>query len=162
IIVILGIAVVRFARYKEVPIPAAYFALLVPSVALTVLGLKGDELREQISFNMSGPLSLAVCAAFFFTIHLTRRDMKWVLTCLVAPAVSIATISTVTLQKAQQYATDEFGNAGNRVASGGFGPNQVSAALGLGILAVFLILILGTGNVIATGAFGLISLFLIR
>jgi hypothetical protein len=162
LVVILGIAILRFGRYKQVAIPAAYFLLLLPSSALTLLTLKGEDARNQLSFNMSGPLSLAVCAVFFFSIRVSKREMKWILTCLAAPTVSIATVASVSLAKAQQFGNEEFGNAANAAASGGFGPNQVSAVLGLGILCVFFILVIGVANTIASASLLLLTLFLVR
>jgi O-Antigen ligase len=162
VVLVLGIAILRFGRFRKAAMPSAYFLLLLPSTLLTLETLRGEEMQEQLSFNMSGPLSLAVCAIFFSSIRMTKREMKWFLTFLVAPVVSIATIASVTLQKLQKYAEPEFGNSASRVASGGFGPNQVSAALGLGILAVFFIMVIGVGNAVAAGSFVLLMLFLVR
>jgi hypothetical protein len=162
IVLIFAIAIVRFGRFQKTLLPAAYFLLLLPSAALTFLSLNPEDAREELSFNMSGPLSLAVCAMFFFSIRVSKREMKWILTCLVAPTVAIATVASVNLAKAQQFASEEFGNASNRAASGGFGPNQVSAVLGLGILCVFLIMAIGVGNTIASASLVLLTLFLVR
>jgi len=93
IVLILAIAIVRFGRFRKTIIPAAYLLLLLPSVALTFLSLSPEDARDQLSFNMSGPLSLAVCAMFFFSIRVSKREMKWILTCIVAPAVAIASVA---------------------------------------------------------------------
>ncbi len=162
IVLIFAIAIIRFGRFQKTALPAAYLLLLLPSVALTFQAMNGEDARDQLSFNMSGPLSLAVCAMFFFSIRVTKRELKWILTCLIAPTVSIATVATVSLQKAQKFFDEEFGNQANRAASGGFGPNQVSAVLGLGILCVFFILLIGVGNTIASASLVLLTLFLIR
>jgi hypothetical protein len=162
IILILAIAIVRFGRYQKAIVPAAYLLLMLGSVPLTFLALSPEDAREELSFNMSGPVSLAIAAMFFFSIRFSKREMKWILTCLIAPAVSIATVASVNLQKAQTFANEEFFNASNRAASGGFGPNQVSATLGLAIICVFLIMALGVGSIIAQGSLVLLTLFLIR
>jgi hypothetical protein len=162
IVLIFAIAIIRFGRFQKTIVPAAYFLLLLPSAALTVLGLPAEDARDVLSFNMSGPLSLAVCAMFFFSIRVSKRELKWILTCVTAPTVAIATVATVSLEKAQQYFDPEFGNQANRAASGGFGPNQVSAILGLGILCVFFILVIGVANTIASASLALLTLFLVR
>ena len=156
---VLGIALVRFGRMPRTLLPLAYFGLLLPSVFLTVNQLNAEETREQVSFNLSGPLALAVSALFFCSLRLTRGEMRWLYVCLIAPAVSIAYAGVVAFQR---YAPTEFGTGSNPLTSGGFGPNQVSAALGLGVLFAFLYLVVGAGNMVATGAFVLISLFLFR
>jgi len=162
VVLILAIAIIRFGRFQKTILPAAYFLLLMASVPLTIMAMNPEDAREQLSFNMSGPLSLAVCSMFFFTIRVTKRELKWILTCLIAPTVAIGTVATVTLQKAQKFFDEEFGNQANRAASGGFGPNQVSAILGLGILCVFFIMVIGVGNKIASASLVLLTLFLIR
>jgi len=162
VILVVGIALLRMGHYKRAVIPGAFFLLLVPSALLTIFGLPDEDARSQLAFNLSGPLALAVCAAFFKGVRFSRREMKWIMTFLVAPTVSIATVASVALSRAQQYADREFNNASNKFASGGFGPNQVSAALGLGILAIFLIMVIGVGNSVAVATLGLFTLFLIR
>jgi hypothetical protein len=162
IVLIFAIAIIRFGRFQKAILPAAYLLLLLASVPLTVMAMNPEDAREQLSFNMSGPLSLAVCSIFFFTIRVTRRELKWILTCLTAPTVAIATVATVRLQQAQKFFDQEFGNQANRAASGGFGPNQVSAILGLGILCVFFILVIGVANTIASASLVLLTLFLVR
>src|SRR5262249_21783003 len=116
VVLILAIAIVRFGRFQKMILPISYFLLLLPSAALTFLELKGEEAREQLSFNMSGPLSLAVCAMFFFSLRFSKREMKWILSCLCAPTVATATVAAVNLQRVQQFANEEFGNASNKAA----------------------------------------------
>jgi O-antigen ligase len=159
VVLILGIALARFGRRPRSLLPVAYFALLLPSVYFTVAQLDRQEAREQVSFNLSGPLALAVSALFFCSLRLTRGEMRWLYVSLVAPVVSIAYAGVMAFQK---YAPTEFGTGSNPLTSGGFGPNQVSAALGLGVLFAFLYLVIGTGNKLATGAFVVLALFLFR
>ncbi len=139
--------------------PVAYFLLLLPSAALTIMGLDATEARDQLSFNLSGPLALAVCAAFFHSLRFTKRELRWIYASLIGPIVSIAWIGAVMLDKAQ---LDEFANDSNAIGSGGFGPNQVSAVLGLGILAAVFWLVVGAGNTVASGALAVLVLFLFR
>jgi hypothetical protein len=111
---------------------ATYFGLLLPSIALTLVSLDISRAREEISFNLSGPLCLAIGVWFFGHVsgQLVRLDRVFL--ALIAPATSTA---FVTAYRTVTAPTIQFGGNSNFATSGGFGPNQVAAVLGL---AVFL------------------------
>jgi hypothetical protein len=115
-----------------------YFALLLPSAFLTVHDLGLSEARDALSFNLSGPFSLTVAVLFFSSVRAAALDLKMLILSLLAPIVGVLTIcsySTVTASSIQFYSESNF------VTSGGFGPNQVSAVLGLGtLLSLFVFL----------------------
>ena len=161
LVLILAIAIVRMGRLRKGngSLGILYFLLLLPSAILTFFSLPSADARDALSFNLSGPLALAACVAFFSSLRITPAQMRWVFVCLVAPILSIAVVGSVVLQR---YMPDEFQTGSMAVASGGFGPNQVSAILGLGILAAFLYMVMGTGNPVATVAFAVLSLYLFR
>jgi hypothetical protein len=75
-----------------------------------------------------------VSAIFFAHVKLSREQLYKMLLMLLAPVVGIA---CVTLFSVVTAANLSFSGAANSVGSGGFGPNQVSAALGLGALIAF-------------------------
>ena len=106
----------------------AYFALLLPSVALTLGSLDLSRAREEISFNLSGPLCLTIGVWFFTNVtgRLVRLDR--VLLAIMAPAASTALITAYRTVTATSI---RFGGNSNFTTSGGFGPNQVAAVLGL-------------------------------
>ena len=133
-VVLFVAALARVPRLRLPGLPLAYFALLLPATLLTLANLPAVEARQQISFNLSGPLALAACAAFFAHVRLSREQLYRVLLMLLAPVVGIA---CVTLFGVMTAANLSFGTEANSAASGGFGPNQVSAALGLGALVAF-------------------------
>jgi hypothetical protein len=117
-------------------LPLAYFAPLLPSVALTMANQNWTTARDQISFNLSGPFALLMCAWFFSAVRLSKENLRsfWVM--LIAPAVAVAAVTAAgTVTASNVY----FSDSSNFVTSGGFGPNQVSATLGLGALAAFYI-----------------------
>ena len=146
---ILLVALLRTPRRRRSWMPIAYFALLLPSAILTFLKMDAAEARDQLSFNLSGPLALALCAAFFHSVRFTKRELRWVFVSLLGPVVSIGSIAAM---KLAQFQPEEFGDDSNGSASGGFGPNQVSAILGLGILVAVFWLVVGAGNAVASGA----------
>jgi len=133
------LAIVRFAKMKHTAIPIAFFLLLIPSAVLTCIGLDLADAKERISFNLSGPFSLAVCACFFIGLRLTQEQHLRLLTTMIGPLIGL---SSLVLYCTATATTLEFaGNARgvNMTTSGGFGPNQVSAMLGLGTVLAFLI-----------------------
>lgn len=127
-------ALIRLPRLRMPWLPLAYFALLTPATLLTLANLSAEEARQQISFNLSGPLALAASAVFFAHVKLSREQFYKMFLMLLAPVFGIA---CVTLFGVVTAANLSFNGEANSAASGGFGPNQVSAALGLGALVAF-------------------------
>ncbi len=121
------------------PIPALlYFSLMLPSLILPLINVTTVELRDQISFNLSGPFALMVCVWFFTHLKLTISQLLWLFVSLLAPAFGIAAISIFSTFTSKL----SFSSESNFATSGGFGPNQVSAALGLGAMMAALYLML--------------------
>ncbi len=116
-----------------------YFLLLLPPVAITVqrLGMTAHA-RQQISFNLSGPFALAVAAYVLSACPSTSLDLRRLLIALTAPMLGIsAMVGYITLTSQHII----FHSGSNFTTSGGFGPNQVSATLGLGaFLCLFIAL----------------------
>ena len=115
----------------------AYFLLLIPSTLLTFVKIEDfSQLRQTISFSLSGPVSLAVCMVCLYRVRLTLRQGSQLILTMLGPLTGVAAIcSYATARLSADY---EFGNESNFDVTGGFGPNQVSSALGLGILLAFL------------------------
>lgn len=118
-----------------------YFLLLVPSAFLTLDHLGFTLGRDALSFNLSGPFTLAVAVLFFTSIRASAIDLKWLVLSLLSPILgitAICTYSTLTAGQITFYAESNF------VTSGGFGPNQVSAVLGLGALLALILALQST------------------
>ena len=155
VIVVLGMAIVRAGRLKRGFLPIGYFVCLLPSCVLALGLYKGDEMREQLTFNLLGPLALAVCAVFFATVPLTVQELRNTMICLIGPIVGIAILGVQTLEEGNI----NFGGASNATAAGGYGPNQVAAVLGLGMLAVLVYLLLGSTSKLMLAA--MLGLFVV-
>lgn len=141
---VVAVLLMTFFRIRVVKIPLLpflYFLLLLPSAVQTIAELPLNTAREQISFNLSGPLAVLICAVFFRNIHLTQAQIKTMLLSLVLPITAIATVALAGIVTAPSIT---WVNDSNFATSGGFGPNQVSSALGLGALSLWLMLLLGT------------------
>lgn len=138
IAVVLVVALLRIRIKRNAVVPMLYFALLLPSALLTLLAFSADAARQQLSFNLSGPLALALSALFFSNVRLSRARLRMIFGAVLGPVIGIASVAYFSTTRSQDI---EFTHASNIVTSGGFGPNQVSAMLGLGVLICFLLLI---------------------
>jgi O-antigen ligase len=133
-----AIALLALLRHKWLKPPLlafAYFVFLLPSVMLTLANQDLSGARDQISFNLSGPFAILMCAWFFAHLQLTVKDLRSVFTAAIGPAIGVATLAA-----AGTFSSGDvvFYDSSNMISSGGFGPNQVSAILGLGaLLALF-------------------------
>ncbi|MEP7338515.1 MAG: O-antigen ligase family protein [Acidobacteriota bacterium] len=139
VIVVLIVAILRTGRFRNFALPFAYFALLLPSAVLPTINMATSDLRGQLSFNLSGPLALAICIWYFSQVKLEMAQLHRVLLFIIAPVVCMGTVVLANILNASNII---FQRGSNVMASGGFGPNQVSAMFGLGILASLLYLLL--------------------
>ena len=120
--------------------PLMLMAALLPAVALALLDLSFDEAFDQISFNLSAYLALALAALYLWGRPVGRRTAGGLLLALLAPisgVLFLASYSTIT-----QIGVDSFSGASSWIRSGDFGANQVSNVLSLGALAGFILLVL--------------------
>jgi O-antigen ligase len=129
-IMLVGLARIRWSRNRGLAV--AYFGFLLPSIAITLVTLPPDVARQALSFNLSGPLTLAVCVVLCSNIRLDASQLLTALFALIGPVAGIAAVAYSSTIRAEI----EFVNASNAATSGGFGPNQVSAVLGLAAMFV--------------------------
>ena len=129
---LLILALVRRGNLAQVKaLPVVFFLLLLPSI------LSSPTLdRQAISFNLSGPLALSICSVFFCVFPLTTDHLQRILIAILSPVVGLATLASSSTIISSQIT---FGNRSNFVASGGFGPNQVSSMLGLGVIVALML-----------------------
>ena len=107
--------------------PIFYFVLLLPSiVVLPVFD------RQAISYNLSGPLALAVATFFFSSVSLSASRLKTLLLSIIAPIAGLGFLTAYYIYSAEAIA---FGQGSLLATSAEIGPNQVSSTLGLGALA---------------------------
>jgi hypothetical protein len=156
------IAVIVRARPRSPALPLAYLLLLLPGALVTILTEPWEFARSALSFNFTGPVALGISVLFFSSIRLNAAQVRWLLTCLVAPIAGIAMIALTRLNLLTRTTGVTFTGAANRDASGGFGPNQVGAVLGLGIVAAVLYLIVAPRNRKMTAGMIALILLLVR
>lgn len=107
-----------------------YLVLLVPGVLLAVnhFGLS-DNLRQELSFNLSGPVALAAAVVMCSSLGRPFPDLGRLIGWMILPIVGVFAISFYSTLTSTSL---DFSNQANFTTSGGYGPNQVSAVLGLG------------------------------
>lgn len=128
---------VRFCRGLHRPVaPLALLACLIPGLVGLVLSEGFVSSREVVSSVEMGMISLAVIALALRQVVVRESeawDLLWVMLGPVAMVLAVTTWSTLTAEEL------EFTTESNFAVTAGFGPNQVSALLGLGILLCLLL-----------------------
>lgn len=131
IALLLILSLLKAQKLRQVSLlPILYFVLLIPSISIMPVFSRND-----ISFNLSGPLLLAIAAASFSTFKLERKHVQNVTLALIFPVLSLLILATFGLVTAVEL---EFTNEANFEASAGYGPNQVSTIFGLGLLGIWI------------------------
>jgi O-antigen ligase len=130
-ILLLAVALLRRSRREATPWSLSLFLLfLFPSMVLLPWE-DLQELRRQLSFNLSGPVLMGLGLLVFYRRRVTFEEMKgFFLWTLVGVLLMVGTI----LIRSPSLAEIEFADSANFAASGGYGPNQVSTLYGLGLL----------------------------
>jgi O-antigen ligase len=128
---ILAITALRWRPIGAAAFPAVFFAQFVPSTLMTIAEVPWANARDDLSFNLSGPLALAVAVWCFGRLDVSRETLYRLFTWLIAPVGGIAALGVHSTATAQNLA---FTPHSNPVTSGGFGPNQVAPMLALAAL----------------------------
>lgn len=136
---IMIVALVRRKRFKVAWMPMLYCILLVPGAFITLFVAGLGEAKDQISFNLSGPFLLLTAATYFVNVRFSPAKIKRLLMICTLPIISIA---LTTLYYTATIENIKFDSESNFLTSGGFGPNQVSSILGMGVFLCFCIYLL--------------------
>lgn len=113
-----------------------YLILLVPGIVIATqtLNLTTVDIRKTISFNISGPLCLGFASLYCYNRKVRIEEINNILLVMGLPILSCATYLILFTPKIKEIVTSTVSNV---ETSGGFGPNQVSTALGLGMFIFF-------------------------
>lgn len=112
-----------------------FLALLIPGIYIGAETLSLDaNIRKAIAFNITGPACLGICAIYTFKRRISFDRMKDVLTMLMLPLIAIIVNLFLYSPSIKEIVKN---TSSNFAASGGFGPNQVSTVLGLGMFIAF-------------------------
>ncbi len=111
-----------------------YILLLIPSIFVASTTLSFDaNFRTNIAFVLSGPICLGVAALFCYDKRISMKQLNTLLLYVVLPIIT----HTVYIFFYNPTVRDVLSGTGsNRAASGGWGANQISTVLGLGMFII--------------------------
>lgn len=111
-----------------------YIMLLIPSIFVASTTLSFDaNFRTNIAFVLSGPICLGVAALFCYDKRITSKQLNTLLLFVVLPIIT----HTVYIFFYNPTVRDVLSGTGsNRASSGGWGANQISTVLGLGMFII--------------------------
>ncbi|WP_281322642.1 O-antigen ligase family protein [Flavobacterium aestivum] len=119
-----------------------FLTLLIPGIIISILSMNFEtDLRKAIAFNISGPVCLGISSIYCYQRKIAFDRLKGVITTFSLPLVSIVVYLFLYTPSVRDVVT---GTQSNFETSGGFGPNQVSTILGLGIFIFFVQLLLNS------------------
>ena len=114
---------------------ALFLLLLIPAVLVSFESISYDiNFRKAVLFNLSGPFCLSVVAIYTYGKTLTYKDFLTVLNFIVYPLIAMTVYIFLYNPDLRAIITN---TAASSATSGGYGPNQVATALGLGIFVLF-------------------------
>jgi hypothetical protein len=118
-----------------------FLILLIPGILVTATTTNyyNVDVKKSLVFNLSGPVCLAICAIYMFQRKILFSDLQNV---VIAMGLPIFTTTVYLFLYNPSVKGVLTGTQSNFETSGGFGPNQVSTVLGLGIFIFFTQLIL--------------------
>jgi len=129
---------------KSALIYLIFLVLLIPAVFVTIFeGGINIDVKKVLVFNLSGPVCLAVCSIYTFKRKIEFETLGKILIAAGFPIVSITTYLFLYTPNIRDVV---MGTQSNFETSGGFGPNQVSTILGLGMFVFFTQLIIFSKN----------------
>jgi len=105
--------------------------LLLPAFSFD---LSGEATFRDIRFNLLGTINIALAVWLFQNLLFTEKGINLVLISLVLPLISALAF---TIFQTPSFDEIEFSYGGTFSTTGGFGPNQVSTAFGLGAFLTF-------------------------
>ena len=117
-----------------------FLILLIPGILITsTVSDYNVDVKKSLVFNLSGPLCLAISAIYMFNRRILFSDLQKIIALMGLPILTTTVYLFLYNPSVRDVVT---GTQSNFETSGGFGPNQVSTILGLGMFIFFTQLIL--------------------
>ncbi|MRX67883.1 O-Antigen ligase [Flavobacterium resistens] len=122
-----------------------FLILLVPCILVTAsVDQINIDVKKLLFFNLSGPVCLGVCSIYMYSRRVQFSQLQNILSVMGLPILT----TTVYLFLYTPSVRDVVTSTGsNFETSGGFGPNQVSTILGLGVFIFFRQLVLSSKSI---------------
>ncbi|MFH6969561.1 O-antigen ligase family protein [Flavobacterium sp. FlaQc-28] len=117
-----------------------YLLLLLPGIFVSVNTADFNiDIKKALVFNLSGPVCLAVSSIYMYKRKVLFTDLQNIILVMGLPIISTVVYLFLYNPNIKDVVT---GTQSNFETSGGFGPNQVSTILGLGMFVFFAQLLL--------------------
>ncbi|WP_298764353.1 O-antigen ligase [uncultured Polaribacter sp.] len=129
---------ILFGKYKQVFSLQYIFYILLLLLGIVFTQVpEGESIRKAIVFNLGGPIGLGIAAIYFYKRPIKKQEFFNALFFMLLPLFSMVTYMYFKTPDLKEIV---FHSEANFVTSGGFGPNQVATAIGLGmfVLVVFI------------------------
>jgi MFS family permease len=125
-----------FKGFKRTSWPYAFFIIfLVPGILFSAINLNYESnFVNAISFNLSGPVCLAITAMYCYNRKMPPERLQHILLAALLPIIAMTAFLYVYTPNIRDVLS---GTQSNFEASGGYGPNQVATILGLGMFILF-------------------------
>lgn len=114
-----------------------YLLLLTLGIVLTNVP-EGESIKNAVVFNLSGPILLGVSALYFFRRPIKLSELYDGLFLMLLPLFSLVIYLYLKTPDLKEMI---FNTSANFETSGGFGPNQVATALGVGIFIILVFIL---------------------
>jgi O-antigen ligase len=119
-----------------------FLLLLIPGIVVSTISSSFEtDIRKAIAFNISGPVCLGISSIYCYQRKITFDRLLGVITAFSLPLIAVVVYLFLYTPSIKAVVT---GTQSNFETSGGFGPNQVSTILGLGIFVFFVQLLLNS------------------
>lgn len=125
-----------FSGFSRSSIPYWIFLLLlVPAIIVSTTSLNfNTDIRKAIAFNISGPVCLGIASLYTYKRKISLVEINTILLAIGLPIISTVVYLMLYTPNLKDILR---GTGSNFMTSGGFGPNQVSTILGLGMFIFF-------------------------
>lgn len=137
ILLLTGMLVER--QRRPMPVVFLMYALLLLPGVFVPHWTDMAAFKKEFMFTFFGQVVLVIAAFYFYKrkldIEQLFRFMRWIM-------LGVVMTSVLVFLKTPDYTSIHFGSGSNFASSGGFGPNQVAAVLGLGVVLMAIALLL--------------------
>lgn len=112
-----------------------FLMLLIPGIFVTVSEADFNvNVKKALIINLSGPVCLGICTIYMFKRRILFDQLQRIMLMMGYPIIATTVYLFLYTPSIQDVVT---GTQSNFETSGGFGPNQVSTVLGLGMFVFF-------------------------
>ncbi len=126
-----------------------YLFLLIPGIFAAGMNVGYDtNFRTDIAFSLGGPVCLGIVSLYCYSKKINYKDLQKVLLAALLPIITMTIYLFLYTPDIREVVTGTYSNF---QTSGGFGPNQVSTILGLGMFIVAVRYFLESKNIIMKG-----------